>query len=115
MSKSFTATWLGDGDPAAQMVRMGDLAFVKGEKVTVKEGHPFYDQIKDNPTFSTEAKAEVVPAVEPTEDELEARSEEGTEKGAIKAQLRGMGVDVKGNPSLDTLRNKLVEASKPKG
>ncbi len=110
---SFKATWLGDGDPMAQMVRMGDLVFVKGESVLVKADHDYAERIKSNPMFSVgDAKAEPAPVDEPEAEELAERAEEGTEKGAIKAQLRAMGVEVKGNPSLDTLRNKLVEATK---
>ncbi len=111
---SFKATWLGDGDPSAQFIRLGDLAFVKGEGVSVPGDHEFAQRIKENPTFATAGeKADPVEAAEPDVEEQEAKAEEGTEKGALKAQLRGMGVDIgKGNPSVETLRAKLVEATK---
>lgn len=110
---SFKAKWLGDGDPAAQLIRIGDLTFVRGEAVTVKGDHASADMIRDNPTFAIDdAKAEPVKADEPTEEEQRARAEEGTQKAALRQQLRENGVTVQGNPSLETLRNKLVEATK---
>lgn len=112
MSKTFKATWLGDSDPSAQIIRMGDLRFVKGESTDVPGDHELADGIRDNPVFSVDGKGEPVEADEPDEDEIAARAEEGTEKGALKAQLRSLGHDVKGNPSLDTLRNRLSEATK---
>lgn len=111
MSKGFTATWLGDTDPNAQIIWMGDLRFVKGDAVSVPADHEFADRIKDNPVFSTEGKAEPVPAAEPDEDAQMIEAEKGTEKGALKAQLRARGVDVKGNPRVETLRKKLIEAT----
>lgn len=113
MSKTFKATWLGDGDPQAQLITIGDLRFIKGEAVNVPADHDAADQIRGNPTFATDAdKADVVEADEPTKDEQMARAEEGTELGALKAQLRALGHDVKGNPSVDTLRNRLADATK---
>lgn len=108
----FSATWLGDEDPQSQLVRMGDLVFVKGQKVSVPAKHEYADMIRDNPTFSTEGKAEVVEAKEPSDDELAARAEEGTSKAALKAELRSLGINVQGNPSEDTLRAKLADAYK---
>lgn len=114
MSKSFKAVWLGDEDPAAQIIRMGDLRFIKGEMTTVPADHEFADSIKGNPVFAVDdAKAEPAEAREPTAEEQQERAEEGTEKGALKAQIRAAGGEVpKGNPSVETLRNKLVEATK---
>lgn len=102
---SFKATWLGDTDPGAQIIFMGDLRFIKGEPTTVPADHEYAEMIKGNPIFSTEGKAEAVKADEPEP----ADPDEGTEKGNIKARLRGMGVAVPGNPSLDTLRGKLAD------
>lgn len=102
-------TWLGDGDPEAQSITQDGISFVKGEKVAVKDKAVF-DRLSKNPLFSADAKAEPAEADEPTEDELAARAEEGTEKGALKARLRELGVTVQGNPSVDTLRGKLAEA-----
>jgi hypothetical protein len=60
--------------------------------------------------FSTD-KADPTPAIEPGEDELAERAEAGTEKAALKARLRDLGVVPKGNPSVDTLREALVKAT----
>lgn len=101
-------TWLGDGDPEAQSITQDGIAFVKGEKVAVKDKAVF-DRLSKNPLFSSEAKPDVAQAAEPSEDEIAARADEGTEKGALKAQLRNLGVAIQGNPSVDTLRAKLAE------
>lgn len=102
-------TWLGDGDPEAQAITQNGMMFIKGEKVAVKDKDVF-ERLSRNPMFSAEADAKAAPADEPTEDEQLARAEAGTERGALKAQLKGMGVSVPGNPSVDTLRAKLAEA-----
>lgn len=108
---AFKAVWLGDEDPQSQFIRMGDLAFVKGQSVTVPEKHEYADMIRDNPTFAVDGtKAEPVEADEPSAEEQQARSEEGTEKAAIKHRLRELGQPVQGNPSLDTLRERLAKA-----
>jgi hypothetical protein len=113
MSGSFKAVWLGDEDPQSQFVRMGDLAFVKGQTVTVPDKHEFADLIRENPVFAVDDnKAKPVEADEPNVDEQRDRAEEGTEKAALKEQLRGLGVSVQGNASVETLRAKLVEATK---
>ena len=104
-------TWIGDSDPDAQMVLIEGVTFVKGEATEVKDKELF-DALKDNPMFSADAKAEAATADEPTEDELTARAEEGTEKAALRKQLADRGVTVKGNASVETLRAKLVEATK---
>ena len=103
-------TWLGDSDPEAQVITTHGVTFVKGEAVEVKD-KAVAEKLSNNPMFSADAKAEPAKADEPDEDERNARAEEGTEKGAIKAKLKELGVEMKGNPSLDTLRNKLVEAT----
>lgn len=113
MAKTFKAIWLGDEDPQAQIIHMGELRFIKGEPTDVPEDHGFASFVRGNPTFAIDdAKASPVEADEPDADEIAARSEEGTEKGAIKARLRELGVTIQGNPSLDTLRGKLVDATK---
>lgn len=105
----FKAVWLGDEDPQSQLVRMGDLVFVKGQTVSVPDDHDFAERIKGNPTFAVDdTKAQPVEAEEPEPVDPDA----GTEKAALKAQLRGLGVNVPGNPSVETLRHKLVEATK---
>lgn len=104
-------TWIGDSDPDAQMVLIEGVTFVKGEATEVKDKELF-EALKQNPMFSADAKAEVVEADEPSEDEQTARAEEGTEKAALRRQLAERGVTVKGNASVETLRAKLVEATK---
>ena len=103
-------TWLGDSDPNAQDVSMFGHTFVKGEPVNVTDKDAAA-KLANNPMFTTE-KADPTPAEEPDADTLAARAEEGTVKGALKARLKDLGVTVQGNPSEDTLRNKLVEATK---
>lgn len=104
-------TWIGDSDPEAQMVLVEGHTFVKGQPVEVKDKELF-DALKGNPMFSAEAKADPAEADEPNEDAQNARAEEGTEKGALKAQLKALGVSVQGNPSVETLRAKLADATK---
>lgn len=106
-----TLTWLGDGDPDAQMIEQDGVVFVKGEKTTVKDKAVF-DRLSNNPMFSAEANAKPAAADEPSEEELAARAEEGTEKAALKAKLQEYGVTLQGNPSVDTLRAKLAEKTK---
>ena len=108
MTKTVDVMWLGDEDPNAQLIRMGDLRFLKGEVTKVPADHGYMEMIKDNPTFSIDdSKAEPAVAIERQND-----PDEGTEKGAIKDQLRVMGISVQGNPSLETLRAKLADATK---
>jgi hypothetical protein len=102
-------TWLGDSDPAAQSITIGGVSFVKGEATEVKD-KALAEKLANNPLFSSDAKAETAVAIEPSEDELAARVDEGTEAGALKEQLRSLGVKWQGNPSVDTLRGKLAEA-----
>lgn len=104
-------TWLGDSDPDAQAVTIGDVTFVKGVSTPVKD-KALFEELSGNPMFSKDAKAEPVEADEPTEDEQAARAEEGTEKAALRRQLAERGVTVKGNASVETLRAKLAEATK---
>lgn len=109
----FKAVWLGDEDPQSQMVRIGDLTFVKGQSVSVPDKHEFADLIRENPTFAVDdSKAKPVEADEPDDDVQRERAEQGTEKAALKEALREYGISVQGNPSVETLRNKLAEASK---
>ncbi|HEX8415232.1 MAG TPA: hypothetical protein VF637_15320 [Sphingomicrobium sp.] len=113
MSKSFKAMWLGDTDPNAQIIHIGDLRFVKGETTDVPADHEHAEMLRGNPLFAVDGtKADTTEAHEPSAEELESRAEEGTEKGALKTQLRSLGHDVKGNPSVETLRNRLVDATK---
>lgn len=104
-------TWLGDSDPEAVAVTIYGQTFVKGESTAVKDKAVF-ERLSGNPMFSSEKSAAETPADEPTEEERNERAEEGTEKAALKAKLRELGITVAGNPSVETLRNKLVEATK---
>lgn len=100
-------TWLGDEDPMANTVTVGERTFVKGVAVDVPEKE--LGKVKDNPTFSTEADAKAVEADEPSKDEREDLAERGTVKAALRDQLRGLGVNIAGNPSEDTLRARLAK------
>lgn len=113
MSKTFKAMWLGDTDPNAQIITIGDLRFIKGEATDVPTDHEYAETLRANPLFAVDdAKAEATEADEPDAEDLAARAEEGTERGALKDQLRALGHDVRGNPSVETLRARLVEATK---
>ena len=104
---SGTLTWLGDSDPSATDVTMYGTTFVKGEAVAVKD-KALFERLSGNPMFSSEKDAKPVDADEPVPVDVD----EGTEKGAIKQRLRDLGISVQGNPSLDTLRGKLADATK---
>jgi len=100
-------TWLGDSDPMANTVTVGDRTFVKGVAVEVPDKE--LGKLKDNPTFSTEADAKAVEADEPSKEEREDRAEHGTVKAALRDKLRDLGVTIQGNPSEDTLRARLAK------
>ncbi len=101
-----SVTWLGDEDPMAVSVTVGNRTFVKGEAVNVPDDE--LGKIETNPTFSTKKGAKPVEATQPEPADPEA----GSTKAALKAKLRELGEDVKGNPSEDTLRTRLAEVSK---
>lgn len=105
--KAFKAMWLGDDDPNAQMVRFGDLTFVKGETVNVPGDHEMAERIRENPTFAIDdSKAEAVKENEPEPVD----PEKGTVKAALKdAIVEAGGERPKGNPSEDTLRTTLAK------
>ena len=103
--------WIGDSDPEAQSVTIGGVTFVKGHATEVKD-KDLAAKLATNPMFSGDAKVDLPDADEPTEEEQMAAAEAGTEKAALKRTLRdSYGIAVQGNPSVDTLRTKLVEAS----
>lgn len=104
-------TWIGDSDPEAQSVVQDGITFVKGHATPVDDKDVF-KRLSRNPMFSADAKAEPAEA-----DEAEAPDpEQGTEKGAIKRQLRDeYGVSMQGNPSLDTLRARLAAEAEKRG
>lgn len=99
MAKTFKATWLGDGDPNAQVITIGGLTFVKGQPTTVSEdlsenGVPFADAIRNNPAFSV------------GNDDGEV-TESPEELDALKAQLDAAGITYPANATVETLRGKL--------
>jgi len=101
-------TWLGDEDPSAVLIEQFGYTFVKGEAVNV----PAKDdrglaKLKDNPRFSTDSKAEPAKA-----DDAPIPEETGTERAALRDQLRLAGVTMQGNPSVETMRAKLAETVK---
>ena len=107
-SKTFTATWLGDADPLQQLITEGGVRFIKGEPTKVPldldfNGIPWANQIKNNPMFAIDEKADVIES-----DEEEQPEETGTEKAALKAELKALGEEVRGNPSVETLRDRLA-------
>lgn len=91
-------TWLGDGDPSAQDVEVYGLRFIKGEATDVPDDHARIGKLRSNPLFSEEVDAE------PTD------LNDAAEKNALKERLKELGVEVKGNPSIETLRDKLASA-----
>ncbi|MCW2763386.1 MAG: hypothetical protein JWR85_3587 [Marmoricola sp.] len=106
MAKTFTATWLGDGDPSAQIITEGGVRFIKGEPTKVSEGlmhngvH-WANQIKNNPTFAVEAGEDDAPKDAGEADEIEA----------TKKLLDEAGIKYRANASLATLRDMLAQAS----
>lgn len=99
-----TLTWLGDEDPSKQSVTVFGKTFVKGEAVTMSEKDEGFAKLKANPMFAFNGKGDVVEAVEPEVPDVEA----GTELAALKKELRDRGQEVKGNPSVETLRTRLA-------
>lgn len=93
--------WLGDADPEAQIITQYGHTFVKGEAVSVPSDDPFLAKLQANPLFAAEKDAE-------PDDTPPANDE----RAALKAELRSRGVEVRGNPSLDTLRDRLAAAVK---
>jgi hypothetical protein len=99
MAKTFKATWLGDGDPQAQIIEEGGLRFIKGEPTDVPHDHvhngiAWADNIRANPAFAIgEKNAEVVESPE--------------ERKALTDQLDAAGIKYPANASVETLRGKL--------
>ena len=107
MSKSFKATWLGDGSPEAQIITEGGLRFIKGEATTVPADHKFNgvdwaDQIRNNPMFE-------VGAVD--EDDLN-NGDEDAEIEELRGMLDSLGVSYSKAAKAPALRAKLDEATK---
>ncbi len=98
-------TWLGDEDPSAQVIHQYGHTFVKGEPTNVDAKDAHLEKFKAmEGVFAVDTKADPVEAKEPEVPDVEA----GTEKAALKAELRALGEEVKGNPNEDTLRARLA-------
>ena len=97
-------TWLGDEDPSVQIIEQGGHSFTKGIPTDV-EGD--LGKFEGNPFFSTERNPEPVESKEP---EPADDVGDGTELGAVKAELRARGIAFGPNSSLNTLRAKLAES-----
>lgn len=102
MAKTFTATWLGDGDPTAQMITEGGIRFIKGEAVKVPEdvsfnGIAWANAFKGNPTFATQDDPD-----EPVDAGEDAEREELTK------QLDAAGIKYRANATLESLRGLLA-------
>ena len=101
-------TWLGDTDPSAVLIEQFGHTFIKGEPTDIPaKDEATLKKLKDNPLFSTDSKAEPAKA-----DDAEIPEETGTERAALRDQLRLRGVTMQGNPSVETLRAKLAETAK---
>ena len=104
MSKTFTAMWLGDGDPNSQIITEGGVRFIKGEPTQVPldctvNGVSWAESIRSNPTFAVE---------EYGEDEDPVDAGDAAERDAVKAELDAKGIKYAANAKLETLREKLA-------
>ena len=107
-SKTMTVTWLGDEDPREQLITEAGIRFIKGEPVKVPVDHEFGGilwarKFRNNGMFAVDEKAGVIESEEDDQPE-----ETGTEKAALKAELKALGEDVRGNPRVETLRDRLA-------
>jgi hypothetical protein len=87
--KAFNATWVGDDDPSAQIIFMGDLRFIKGDVREVTEGHAFGEMIFNNPLFDVD---DVVDDVQTDDREV------------VIAELEAAGISFDKRMKTDTLR-----------
>lgn len=115
MAKSMKVTWLGDEDPHRQMITEAGVRFIKGEATPVPldvefNGIKWANNFRGNPMFAVDEKAEVIAS-----DEEDQPEETGTERAQLKADLAELGVTVRGNPSVDTLRDRLAAALEAQG
>ena len=107
MTRSFTATWLGDGSAEAQMITEGGVRFIKGEPVKIDgdlefNGLKWADNIRNNPMFE-------VGAVD--EDDLN-NGDEDAEIEELRGMLDSLGVPYSKAAKAPALRAKLDEATK---
>jgi len=101
MGASFV--WLGDEDPAQQVITHHGLRFVKGEPTKVDD-EKIIGKLSNNAMFS-KSKEDVVESKEPPEVD----PEEGTEREAVKKQLDLNGIEYDGRSSLANLRALLAK------
>jgi len=107
MGKAFTATWLGDGSPEAQIITEGGLEFIKGRPVTVPADHTFNgldwaEQIRNNPMFEVGAT---------DEDDLNTNDDDA-EVAELREMLDTMGVKYSQTAKAPALRAQLDKATK---
>ena len=107
MAKAFTATWLGDGSPEAQIITEGGLEFIKGRPTTVPADHKhngidWADQIRNNPMFEVGAA---------DEDDLNT-GDDDAEVVELRSMLDTLGVKYAQSAKAPALRAKLDEATK---
>jgi hypothetical protein len=98
--RAFSATWIGDDDPGAQIIHMGGLRFIKGEATQVPGDHHMAETIKENPLFAT---GNDDPAPTPAANEEE-------ERVRLQALLDQRGIKVRANASPETMREALAKA-----
>lgn len=86
-------TWVGDGDPSAQIIHMGDLRFIRNEARDVPQDHPFSEMIVHNPMF-------VITDTDtgPVDD-----------RDIITAELDAAGIKYDGRMKTDNLRELLAK------
>lgn len=99
-------TWLGDEDPSVQQIEQFGYTFVKGVPTSVDAKDANLQTFKENAFFSVEKNAEPIASDEPET----ADPEDGTEIGAVKADLDSLGVKYRANASNDSLRKQLADA-----
>ena len=107
MTRSFTATWLGDGSAEAQMIVEGGVRFIKGEPVKIDpdltfNGLKWADNIRNNPMFE-------VGAVD--EDDLNT-GDDDAEVVELRKMLDELNVKYSQTAKAPALRAKLDEATK---
>ncbi|MGL4404892.1 MAG: hypothetical protein ACRCT6_03970 [Notoacmeibacter sp.] len=94
--KAFNATWIGDDDPSAQLIFMGDLRFIKGDAREVPENHPMGEVIFYNPLFDVEEHPEPEP-------------DQGDDRDVVMAELDAAGIKYDGRMKTETLRELLTK------
>jgi len=94
--------WIGDEDPAQQVITHHGLRWVKGEPVEV-EDKAVIAKLKKNAMFS-ESEDDVIESPEPPAPD----PEEGTEREAVKRALDDASIKYDGRLTLPKLRDLLA-------